>query len=62
MLRWALGFLIVSLIAAVFGFGGIAAASAEIAQFIFFVFVVLFVLTLIFGLLDRRKMPPPHKH
>jgi uncharacterized membrane protein YtjA (UPF0391 family) len=65
MLRWALAFLIIAIIAAAFGFGGIASASVEIAQFLFFVFFVLFALTLVFGLLDRRNIPPPnkpHKH
>lgn len=50
MLGWALTFLIVALIAAVFGFGGIASASAGIAQILFFVFIALFVLTLIMRL------------
>ena len=43
MLGWALTFLVVALIAALFGFGGIASASAGIAQILFFVFLVLFV-------------------
>ena len=47
MLGWAITFLIVTLIAAVFGFGGIASASAGIAQILFFIFVALFVITLI---------------
>ncbi|MEL6284802.1 MAG: DUF1328 domain-containing protein [Pseudomonadota bacterium] len=47
MLGWALTFLVVALIAAVFGFGGIASASAGIAQILFFVFVALFAITLI---------------
>ncbi|WP_425393930.1 DUF1328 family protein [Algoriphagus vanfongensis] len=49
MLRWALGFLIVAIIAAIFGFGGIAAGAASIAKILFFVFIVIFLLTLIFG-------------
>jgi len=47
MLSWAVTFLIVAIIAAVFGFGGIASASAGIAQILFFIFVALFVVTLI---------------
>jgi uncharacterized membrane protein YtjA (UPF0391 family) len=47
MLGWALTFLVVAIIAAFFGFGGIAIASAGIAKILFFVFVVLFALTLI---------------
>ncbi len=49
MLRWALGFFIVALIAAVFGFGGIAVAASEVAKIIFFVFLILFVVALFRG-------------
>jgi uncharacterized membrane protein YtjA (UPF0391 family) len=49
MLGWALTFLIVALIAAVFGFGGIASGAANIAQILFFVFLVLFVVSLLMG-------------
>lgn len=48
MLGWALTFLVVALIAALFGFGGIASASVGIAQILFVVFLVLFVATLIY--------------
>ncbi|KAA9010447.1 DUF1328 domain-containing protein [Histidinibacterium aquaticum] len=47
MLGWALTFLLVALVAALFGFGSIASASAGIAQILFFVFLVLFIGTLI---------------
>jgi uncharacterized membrane protein YtjA (UPF0391 family) len=40
MLRWALGFLVLALIAAFLGFGGIAAASAGIAKTLFFLFLI----------------------
>lgn len=56
MLGWALTFLIVAIIAALFGFGGIAAAATDIARVLFFIFVVLFVVSLVFGLIRRR--PP----
>jgi uncharacterized membrane protein YtjA (UPF0391 family) len=49
MLGWAVVFLIVAIVAAVFGFGGIAAASAGIAKILFFIFLVLFIISLIFG-------------
>lgn len=49
MLGWAITFLIVAVVAGLFGFGVIASASAGIAQMIFFAFVVLFVLSLVFG-------------
>lgn len=48
MLGWSLAFLIFALIAAVLGFGGLAAASAGIAKLLFFVFLILFVVSLVF--------------
>jgi uncharacterized membrane protein YtjA (UPF0391 family) len=53
MLRWTLIFLVVALVAAAFGFGGIAAASAGIVRILFFVFLVLFVASLLAGLVRR---------
>jgi uncharacterized membrane protein YtjA (UPF0391 family) len=50
MLYWALVFFIVSLVAGIFGFGGVASASAGISQILFYVFLVFFVVTLIAGL------------
>ena len=47
MLYWAIVFFVISLIAALFGFTGIAIAFAGIAKILFFIFVVLFILTLI---------------
>ena len=49
MLRWAILFLIVAIIAGVFGFGGIAAAATDIARLLFVVFLVLFVIALFVG-------------
>jgi uncharacterized membrane protein YtjA (UPF0391 family) len=54
MLGWAVIFLIIALVAAVFGFGGIAAASAGIAKLLFAIFLVLFIISLIFGWRGRR--------
>lgn len=53
MLRWALAFFVVALIAAVFGFTGVALASAGIAKILFFIFLVLFLLSLVGHLLRR---------
>ena len=47
MLGWALTFLVIALIAAALGFGGIAGTSAGIAQILFFVFIALFVIAMI---------------
>ena len=53
MLRYAIAFFVVALIAAIFGFTGIAVAAAGVAKLLFFVFLVLFLMTLI-GSLFRR--------
>jgi uncharacterized membrane protein YtjA (UPF0391 family) len=49
MLQWALTFLVLALIAAVLGFGGIAASFAMIGKVLFFVFLILFVVSLLAG-------------
>ncbi|MBX9581896.1 MAG: DUF1328 domain-containing protein [Gemmataceae bacterium] len=49
MLRWALMFLVVALVAALFGFTNVAGTSMDIAKILFFVFLVLFVVSLVFG-------------
>jgi len=49
MLGWAIGFFIAAVVAAFFGFGGIASAFTGIAIILFWVFVALFVLSLLFG-------------
>ena len=49
MLHYSVTFLVVSLIAAVLGFGGIAGTAAELAKICFFVFLVLFVVSFITG-------------
>jgi uncharacterized membrane protein YtjA (UPF0391 family) len=53
MLRWALIFFVVALIAAVFGFFGLAVAAAGIAKILFFIFLVLFLVSLVGGLVRR---------
>jgi uncharacterized membrane protein YtjA (UPF0391 family) len=53
MLYWALVFFIVAIVAAVFGFGGIAAGASQIAQVLFFIFLVLFVVSLVAGGMRR---------
>ena len=55
MLGWALTFLVIAIIAALFGFGGIAGASAGIAQILFWIFIAVFVISLIFGMVRGRR-------
>lgn len=49
MLRYAVIFLIIALVAAVFGFGGIAAGAVDIAKILFFVFIIIAVITFLIG-------------
>jgi uncharacterized membrane protein YtjA (UPF0391 family) len=55
MLRWALAFFVLALVAALFGFGGLAATSAGIAKALFYVFLIVFLVSLIFGLTASRR-------
>jgi len=57
MLRFALAFLILALIAGFLGFGGVAATSAGIARILFFGFLIVFAISLILGL-ARGRTPP----
>ena len=53
MLNWALTFLVIALIAAALGFGGIAVEAAWIGKVLFVVFLVLFVVSLLSGAVRR---------
>ncbi|WP_415922106.1 DUF1328 domain-containing protein [Tateyamaria sp. SN6-1] len=55
MLYWSIMFLIIALVAAVFGFGGIAAASTGVAQILFVLFIILFAITVVVRLLRGRS-------
>lgn len=55
MLRWALAFFVLALVAALFGFGGLAATSAGIARILFYVFLIVFLVSLVFGLTASRR-------
>ncbi|MEO5668799.1 MAG: DUF1328 domain-containing protein [Bdellovibrionota bacterium] len=56
MLSWAVSFLVIALIAAFFGWGGLASTSAGMAQILFFVFLVAFAISAISGAI-RGKAP-----
>ena len=49
MLHYAAVFFVIAIIAAVFGFTGIAAGAAEIAKILFYIFLVVFAVTLLLG-------------
>ncbi len=55
MLYGAVVFFIIAIVAAVFGFGGIAVAATEIAKVLFFIFIVLFLISLVLGLMRRPR-------
>ncbi len=54
MLHYAIVFFVIALVAALFGFGGIAAGAVEIAQVLFFIFLALFLVSLLVGLFRRK--------
>jgi uncharacterized membrane protein YtjA (UPF0391 family) len=56
MLRWAVAFFMVAIVAAIFGFGDIAAAATGVAKILFYVFLILFLISLISGITFRRRV------
>ncbi|MGY2490515.1 DUF1328 domain-containing protein [Cupriavidus sp. CP313] len=55
MLQYALAFFVIALIAAIFGFGGIAAGAVEIAKILFFIFLVVALVAAVMGLVRRGR-------
>jgi uncharacterized membrane protein YtjA (UPF0391 family) len=53
MLRWTLLFLVVAIVAGIFGFAGVMVAAAGIAKLLFYVFLVLFVVSLAMSIVSR---------
>jgi uncharacterized membrane protein YtjA (UPF0391 family) len=53
LLHYAIVFLVVALVAAIFGFGGVAGTAMEGAKLLFWVAVVLFVVSAVAGVLTR---------
>jgi uncharacterized membrane protein YtjA (UPF0391 family) len=56
MLKWAFIFLINAIIAGLFGFTDVEAASATIAHWLFGIFLVLFLGALVIGLWIGKKV------
>lgn len=57
MLWWTAVFFVIAIVAALFGFGGIAAGAESVARFLFYIFVILLLASLIAGLLPGRRGP-----
>jgi uncharacterized membrane protein YtjA (UPF0391 family) len=51
MLKWAIIFFLISLVAGVFGFTGVASGAASISRVLFFIAITIFLIVLIFGVL-----------
>ena len=56
MLKWALIFFIISLVAGVFGFTGIATGAAAAAKLLFYIAIALFLLFLVLGLIALKAV------
>lgn len=58
MLSWALAFFVLAIIAAVFGFGGIAASAVGVAKILFFAFLAIAIVSAVMGAMRGRS--PAH--
>jgi uncharacterized membrane protein YtjA (UPF0391 family) len=56
MLRWALIFALIAIVAGLLGFTGIAAGAAAVAKTIFFIFLGLVVVFILLGVTVARKL------
>jgi uncharacterized membrane protein YtjA (UPF0391 family) len=59
LLRWALVFFVIAVIAALFGFGNLAEGAAEIAKVLFFIFIAICVILAVLGLTVYRSVAGP---
>ena len=51
MIKWAIIFFVISLVAGVFGFTGLAEGTRAIAKILFFIALAIFLIVLVFGVL-----------
>jgi uncharacterized membrane protein YtjA (UPF0391 family) len=59
MLNYIITFFVLAVVAAIMGFGGLAASFSEIAKFLSLLFVLLFVASLVYSVITGRKANPP---
>ena len=59
LLKWPLIMLVVSLLAALFGFTDLAAASADVARVLFYICLAILLVLLIMGLMGARAVRGP---
>ena len=59
VIKWSVVFFIIAILAAVLGFGGIAAGATDVARVLFFMFLAMFVISLIWEwVIGKRSLPP----
>jgi uncharacterized membrane protein YtjA (UPF0391 family) len=56
LLKWAAIFFVIAIIAAAFGFGGIAEGATDIAKILFYIFLAIFFVVLVAGLIVGGKV------
>ena len=56
MLRWALIFAVIAIVAGLLGFTGVAAGAAAIAKTIFYIFLGLVVVFILLGITIGKKL------
>jgi len=54
MLYYAAMYLVIAVVAAIFGFSDVVAGAAGIAKFLFFIFLTLFACSIVWGLVSRN--------
>jgi len=59
VLNWIVTFFLLAVLAAVFGFGGLAGTFAEIAKFLAIIFVILFIASLVYSIITGRRPNTP---
>ena len=56
LLKWAAIFFLIAMVAAAFGFTGVAEGATEVAKILFYIFLAMFVIVLAAGLIVAGKL------